>query len=303
MWLLQAAPPHGALGGGRPAECGEAEGARANAWERAKQPNLRPYCDLIASGSAKLASGAESALVAEVPRIADEAEELLAGRAAPPVLKGRAYLRLGRPAEALEALALAKRRDARALDDPTALLAWARANARTGRVADAASAYRAALPRLSLLPTHERATASLEAGLAAMGLGEAGLDEAVAMLRQARREAHEGMQIASAAALALALDRGGLRGEARAVLDEGVRGDAAKALADARVASALADAGASHEGDALVACALEARDPARAKAAWKAYVEGPGGSGPWADHARARAGGPSSPPRGRGEAP
>ncbi len=44
------------------------------------------------------------ALAKEVPSIADEADKLLPGRAAPSVLKGRALLRLGKPAEALKAL-------------------------------------------------------------------------------------------------------------------------------------------------------------------------------------------------------
>src|SRR6187455_3218244 len=97
VWLLQPASTQGTFGTARPTECGVSEGYRAaNAWERAKEPNLRRYCDLLASGTAKLVGPGSSILMKEVPQIADEADKLLPNRAAPSVLKGRAYLRLGR---------------------------------------------------------------------------------------------------------------------------------------------------------------------------------------------------------------
>ncbi len=285
----QPAATQGAFGAARPAECGVQEGYRAaNKWERAKEPNLQSYCTLLASGTAKLVNA--GALAKDVPGIADEADKLLPGRAAPSVLKGRALLKLGRPADALAALKEARTRDDRALDDPVALLAWARANARTGHFEEAAQAYRAALPRTSALSTAERSAASFEAGMIVMAQGPKAVDDAVAMLRQARREAQDSMQVASVVGLALALDRSGQKEEARAVLAERVRSDAKPILADARVTEALADAGVAHESDALVAIALEASDPVAARDAWRRYVEGPGGKGPWADHARAHEG-------------
>ncbi|HVJ90431.1 MAG TPA: hypothetical protein VM580_11565 [Labilithrix sp.] len=291
VWLLQPAPAQGALGTARPPECGLTDGVRAsNAWERAKEPNLRRFCDLLASGTAKLVGSGASALVNDVPRIADEADKLLPGRASPAVLKGRAYLRLGRAEDAVAALSEAKRRDDRALDDPVALLAWARANARTGHLAEATRAYRAALPRTSTLSAAERSSASFEAGMTVMAEGAAGIDDAVAMFRQARRDAQDAMQVASVVALALALDRSGQREEARAVLWERVRSGARQWLADPRVVEALADAGVGYETDALVAVALEGIDATLAKDAWRKYLEGPGGKSPWAEHARERAG-------------
>lgn len=291
VWLLSPASTQGAFGTARPVECGISDGYRAaNAWERAKEPNLRRYCDLLASGTAKLVGSGSIILVKEVPQIADEADKLLPGRAAPSVLKGRAFLRLGQPEDALRTLEEAKRRDERALDDPVALLAWARANARTGHLAEAAQAYRAALPRTSALTAQERSSASFEAGLTVMAQGPAGIDDAVAMFRQARRDAVDAMQVASVAALALALDRGGLRDEARAVLAERLRGDVKPLLADPRVTGALADAGVPHETDALAAIALEADGGAPAKEAWRKYLGGAGGKGPWAEHAREHAG-------------
>ena len=260
----------------------------ANAWERAKEPNLRRYCDLLASGTAKLVGS--SILVKDVPQIADEADKLLPGRASPSVLKGRAFLRLGRPEDALAALNEARRRDDRALDDPVALLAWARANARTGHLAEAAQAYRAALPRTSALTAQERSSASFEAGMTVMAQGSAGIDDAIAMFRQARRDAQDAMQVASVVALALALDRAGLRDEAKAVLAERVRADVTPLLAEPRVNEALGDAGVPHERDALAAIALEAEGGPGARDAWRKYLESGGEKGPWADHARDHAG-------------
>jgi tetratricopeptide (TPR) repeat protein len=291
VWLLQPASAQGAFGTARPSDCGISDGFRAaNAWERAKEPNLRRYCDLLASGTAKLVGSGSSVLMKDVPQIADQADKLLPGRASPSVLKGRAYLRLGQPEDALATLEEAKRRDDRALDDPVALLAWARANARTGRLAEAARAYRAALPRTSGLSAQERSAASFEAGVTVMAQGPAGIDDAVAMFRQARRDAQDAMQVAAVAGLALALDRAGLRDEAKAVVAERVRADVKPLLGDPRVAGALVDAGAPYESDALLGIALEGIDGAGAKEAWRRYLEGAGGKGPWTDHAREHAG-------------
>src|SRR4051794_29906847 len=91
VWLLQPASAQGAFGTARPAECGVSDGLRAaNAWERAKEPNLRRYCDLLASGTAKLVGAGSNLLVKDIPQISDEADKLLPGRASPSVLKGRA---------------------------------------------------------------------------------------------------------------------------------------------------------------------------------------------------------------------
>src|SRR5205085_4188859 len=118
---------------------------------------------------------------------------------------------------------------------PVALLAWARANARTGHLDEAAQAYRAALPRTSALGASERAGACFEAGMIVMAQGQKGVDDAVAMFRQARRDAQDAMQVASVVALALALDRSAQKDEAKAVLAERVRTDAKAILGDARV--------------------------------------------------------------------
>ncbi len=57
-----------------------------------------------------------------------------------------------------------------------------------------------------------------------MAQGRASIDDAIAMLRQARREAQDAMQVATTGALALALDRSGQKDEAKAILAERGRG-------------------------------------------------------------------------------
>lgn len=293
--LLQTGTPS-ATTAGRPPECGSAGGG--NLWQRAKLPELRRYCDLLAGATAKFVSPGpdanpkgEAAKMNEAVALADQADKLLPGRAAPSVLKGRALLRLGKAQEALAAFKEARHRDERSLDDPVALLAWARANARAGQLAEAARAYRAALPRTSALSAQERAAASFEAGMSVMAQGPNAVDEAIPMLRQARRDAQDAMQIASVVALALALDRAGLRDEAKAVLAERVRSDARSLLSDARVLESLANAGMPGEAEALVATALEVTDAAAAREAWRRYADGAGAKGAWGEHARSKRGG------------
>jgi tetratricopeptide (TPR) repeat protein len=287
--VAQAASPSGANGAwssARPPECAPLDGGKANnIWERAKAPELRRYCDLLASGASKLAGSA--AMAKDVVAIADEAEHLLAGKAAPSVLKGRALTQLGDHAEAYKLLADAKSKDDRALDDPHALLAWARVLVRTGHAAEAADAYRALLPRASMLTLADRSAASLEAGMLAMARGASALDEAVPIFRQSVRDSQDIAQIVSALSLALALDRAGDKDEARAMLAERVHGDPRPVLASARAKDLLGPAGAP-EAPALVAIALEISDPAAARAEWQRYVEAASGAkGPWIDHARA----------------
>ncbi len=277
----------------RPVECVPADGtAGTNVWERAKAPHLRRYCDLLASGSAKLAgippgAGPDGARAqaGEVLAIADEAEKLVPDRIFPAILRGRALARLGRWDDALAALAAVRKKDERALGDAFALLAWARANARTGHMDEASAAYRMLLPQAKSLPPVDRSLASLEAGLVLMGRGPAAIDDAVAVLRQARRDAQDAVLGASVLALALALDRAGQKDEARGVLAERGRTDPRPLFADARVKEALANAAALAEAEALAAIGLEAVDAAAAREAWARYEKV---KGPWNDHARAR---------------
>jgi tetratricopeptide (TPR) repeat protein len=228
-------------------------------------------------------------MAVEVLKIADDAERTLPGRAAALVLKGRALVQVGRYAEATTALRDARARDDRALDEPFALFAWARALSRSGHAAEAIEAYRTLLPRASTLTLADRAAASIEAGMLAMAQGPTGIDRAVPIFRQALRDAQDVTQTVAVLTLALALDRAGDGEEARALLAERAHGDPRPVLATPR-ARDLLGLGAETEGHALAALALEATDPAAARASWQRYVEA-AGKGPWVDHARTHEGG------------
>jgi tetratricopeptide (TPR) repeat protein len=294
--VLVIAQASGAWAAARPAECASLDGGRAsNLWERAKAPELRRYCDLLARGAARLATApgpeapsaaaASQAVARQVLSIADEADQTMPGKAGPGVLRGRALAKIGKWDDALQALRQAKSRDDRALDDPQSLLAWGRALARTGNTKEAQDAYRALLPRGSVLAAAERGAASIEAGLLAMEGGSAGLDEAIAILRQARRDAQDAAQTLAVMALALALDRAGEADEARAALAERVHADPRPALQDARVKEILATAGAQAEGRAAAALALETIDARAARDEWRAYGAAAAGS-KWLEHAK-----------------
>ncbi len=282
LCLLVAQAAGGAWSSGRPPECGEPGGRTANVWERAKSPELRKYCDRVASASSKLAGTAAMAQAAlESARAADA---LVPGHAAPLVLEGRALVALGKLGDALGALERAKDREPGAFDDPLALLAYARALARTGHSAEAADAYRALLPRASGFSASDRAAAEVEAGLVAMSRAAQGLDEAVASLREAVREAQDESQTVAVLALALALDRRGDVDEARALLGERLHGDPRTALASLRGKELLAVAPA--ESDSLAGLGLESTDPAGSRDAWERYAAA-SPNGPWLAHARA----------------
>ncbi len=286
---LPASASSGSGGGwssGRPPECAAEVGATTtNVWERAKSPELRRYCDLVASAASKLAGNAVMAAAALA--LAREANEVLPGHAAPRVLEGRALAALGKLDDALLALRDAKARDRAGLDDPLALLAWARVLARTGHPGESVEAYRALLPRSAVLATGERAAAAVEAGLVAMAADAKGLDDAVAALREALRDAQDDTLSVAVLALALALDRRGDAGEARALLVDRGPPDPRVALGTSRAKDLLAVA--PGEAPALVGLGLEASDAAGARDAWEQYVRGPavGTARPWEAHARA----------------
>jgi tetratricopeptide (TPR) repeat protein len=298
--LAQVAPV--ALGaaagsGGRPAECAPLAAPTAgNVWERAKYPILRRYCDLLASGAAKLASGSRPDEAREAIARADEASRVLPDRAAPAILRGRALVARGEFREAVTEMEGASARDPHALDDPAALFAWARALGRVGREADAEVAFRALLPRAGGLAPAERGKAEIEAALLAQARGAAGLDEAIALFRQARRDAQDALQAVAAMALSLALDRAGEREESRVSrAGEPGKQDPREPFKDLQTREVLADAAALPESDALVAFALGDRDPTAAREAWSRYLAGPAGKGAWAEHARAASRGQSAP--------
>jgi tetratricopeptide (TPR) repeat protein len=284
--LAFAQPAAGGWSSGRPPECvAEMGAATGNVWERAKSPELRRYCDLVASAASKLAGN--GVMAAAALAAAREANEVLPGHAAPRVLEGRALATLGKLDEALAALRDARARDRDGLDDPLSLLVWARVLSRTGHPSEAVEAYRALLPRTAALSTAERASAAVEAGLVTMAADARGLDDAVAALREALRDAQDDVLTVAVLALALALDRRGDAGEARALLGDRAPGDPRVALATSRAKEVLSLA--PTEGPALVGLGLEASDVAGAREAWEQYVTGLAATParPWEAHARA----------------
>jgi tetratricopeptide (TPR) repeat protein len=266
----------------RPAECGIDGTMRGtNVWERAKHPELRHYCDLLATGTSKLVSQASAS---DALREADEAEQTMPGHAAPLTLKGRALSKLGRFTEAYAAFTEAKHRDGHALDDPSALRDYARSAARSSHAPDALAAFRSLLPRADGLSSFERAPTYIEAAFQAMSAGTSNIDDAIAMLRQARREVADALAPVATLALALALDRSGAKEEARAVLDERARAKARDLMRDANVSALLGPL--AIEGEAMSAIGLEATDAAQGQAAWQRYVDGAGAAGVWVEHAK-----------------
>jgi len=275
---------------GRPPECAASPASRAraepgvyNVWERAKAPQLRRYCDLVAGATSKLAGS--TAMVRAALDLAREAETIVPGHAAPKVLEGRALAALGQKDAALDALREGESRDPGVLDDPTTLLAWARAMARAGRLAEALDAYRALLPRAASLPAVDRTSATVEAGLVALALGPAGLEDAIGALREAARDAQDEAESVAVLALAVALDRHGDVDAARTLLAARGHGDPRNAFEGARGKEFASIA--PGEVPAIVAFALEASDAAGARAAWEQYLQD-NPSGPWTAQTRAR---------------
>ncbi len=299
--LAQAAAPASWAGwtSGRPPECGDPSGRGANVWERAKTPELKRYCDLVAGASSKLAGSAAMAQAAlDTSR---QAEHLLPGHAAPQILEGRALAVMGKLDEARTAIQEARSRDAAALDDPAALLAWARVSARTGHADEASEAYRTLLPRASALTSLDRGAACVEGGiLESVVRGKDGIDEATAALREALRETHDDPLGVAVLGLALALDRRGDQDEARVLLAERAHGDP-RTLLSQRDAKELLSV-APGEENALVAIGLESTDASAAREAWQKYL-GAASNGPWATHARAHLASLTAHPASRGGQP
>ncbi len=260
------------------------EGGRsAVVWQRVKSPPLRRYCERVAGGLSKLAS--EPGMPNEALRAALEAEDMLPGRAPAKVLEARAHLRLDHAPLAYAALREAVARRERSLDDPPALLALARAAARTGHGAEALQAYGALLASADALPPAERSAAYVEAGMLLLAAGPSRLADAVVTLRQARRVATGDLQLVATVALALALDRGGDAREARAILDERTLAGADDAIDAARAKRHLGPSPTEPEALALRAMSLEGRPTAQSREAWRSYFDAAVNS-PWRGHAK-----------------
>jgi hypothetical protein len=129
-----------------------------------------------------------------------------------------------------------------------------------------------------------------------MAAGATGLDDAVAALREALRDGQDDALAVAVLALALALDRRGDGGEARAILADRAPGDPRVALATTRAKDLLAVA--PNEAHALEALGLETTDVVGARQAWEQYIAGLAvtPARPWEAHARGHIAGLGSRP-------
>jgi len=279
-----------AAASGRPAECRQ-EGASPkgpSVWAIARQPELGPYCDLVARAHALLAADPAAAVKA-----AEEAERTLPGRAAPAVVLARAALAQGRLDDAERWFGIAAALEPRSVEDPTTMHDHARTLKRRGHGPEALAIYRKLVPRVALLANPDREVAVLlEAAHVAMAsstpptAGEAtvsGLDEAATYLREARARPATQYKGDVLWSLALVVDRMGQKENADALVAEARRSGARLRAAGADYVAADGDL------DALAALAAEGDEPNKALTHWDAFLAGPGGKGPWAAFATRRA--------------
>jgi tetratricopeptide (TPR) repeat protein len=206
----------------------------------------------------------------------------------PWVIRGEAYARWGNAEESVKAFEKAKAIHPRALDDAEALDDYGAVLVRLKRAEDARKVYRALLPRasgaLGLCPfggdCDAAALAYVTAGQLAIE-SPASLEEAIAILREARAHGGASTDVRRTAvmALALALDRRGDSEQARDLV--------AKIFATEVPPEIKVRFIAPEEATAMRAFALEANDPGLALEQWKAYLAQGGDKRAWAAHAKA----------------
>jgi tetratricopeptide (TPR) repeat protein len=263
-------------------------GQTGNLWESAKHPGLTTHCNDVWEGVSKF----REARYLDAIDWAKRADDAAPGTAGGWVVRGSAYARWGKPAEAAEAFEKAKSIHARALDDAETLDDYGGVLVKLGRFDDARKIYRALLPRVSgtqglcgaLSVCDAAGRAYLAAGVLAMDEGPKGLDEAVAILREARARAELGGDVRRVATLmlALALDRRGDVDQGKELAAEAAKlGIPSDAPADVSVRLS-----SPAEITAARALGYESSDPSSALAAWKAYLANGGDKRPFADHAK-----------------
>jgi hypothetical protein len=274
----------------RPVECAavSVRGARRAVWERARQPRLALYCDALANGYSALGRAPADALTA-----ARKAQTTLPGRAAAIVLEARALVALGKSSEAWPRFVLARKSSRRSVESPGALHDFAVAALESGHHEEAVRAFRALAPRAGLLGDgYERQRVYVEAAAMVMTLGPEALNEASGYLAEARRKGtRPGFGDWVLGLFALVLDRQGRSEEASGVLAEAggawflARMTAERGAGRPLVARALPVL-AGGEEHAIVAMLAQDDAPELARERWQTFLDGPGGKGPWAEHAR-----------------
>jgi len=251
-----------------------------NLWDSVRQPQLRRYCDLLGRAQARLASSPNVAREA-----AELADQILAGYAAPWVLRGRANVLLGDYRQAVRDFERARSVDPASIENPLTLVDFATALRRTGMQAEAIDAYRRLITTIGLLPSIEsRTRVLLEAAALLMSTGASGLPEAVAVLRESVRQPLSRYEPDAYAMLLLALDRAGSSDETAAIVEHLALTGAPAALA-ARDPADFVYLYDPNEAAAVVAMALEHSDPAASASAWERFIAS-SPSSPYLAHAR-----------------
>ena len=261
-----------------------------NIWEAAKLPALSSDCSSLQLGVDAFRDQKYAAAL----DYAQKAELDTPGQAGPWVVRGEAYARWGRSQDAAAAFEKARAIQPRSLDDAETLDDYGSVLVRLGQADDARRIYRALLPRVSgaqglcgLRATCDAAgLAYLTAGALSLELGTPALDEAIAILREARGKSDVDRDVRRVAslALALALDR---RGDADQAID--LAGEIAKTRGipteiNGEITVRLI---APEEAIAMRAIGLEQSDTVAALEAWKAYLAAGGDKRVWAAHAKA----------------
>jgi len=278
-----------ALASPRPRECRGVQGSADGLWSRARAGDAQRYCDLLARGYARLSQTPAEALQAA------EAAEALAGPVTQVrVLNGRAKLRLGQAAAALEQFVKAEARDPDAFLDPKALHDYARAASLGPKPAESVRLYRMLVSRSALLDDpRERCVLQIEAAAHVLAYAPNGSDEALGYLAQARRESL-GLSPWINALKLLIVERSG-KTEHFASPPPSV-GALTQPLAGASGDAPLLPAG---ELDALCAVVTEASDPSTSRQNWELFLNHANPDNQWLAQARKKRG---EVPAGKGRA-
>lgn len=267
----------------RPRECAPDAGATRSQWDRARLPRARAFCDALARGYAELYRAPARAIAA-----AARAKELSPASAAPFVLEGRALVASGREREAWPAFLRARSLDGRSFAEPAALHDLALAALASSEHAEAVAAYRALVPRASMLADpRRRQRVYLEAAMTVTRADPSALDEALGYLGEARRlRGLPGLSDVVLGATALTLDRQGRHDEARGVAAEARGPLGVVRLAGSPERERVVWLPAS-ELSAIAAMLSERAHPEVARKQWRAFLDSPDAStSPWLAHAK-----------------
>jgi tetratricopeptide (TPR) repeat protein len=276
----------------RPSECVRVAASSRAVWAQARSPKLSAYCSAIARGQAALSTDPARAL--ELARFAlSVSDERWAGAH---VLAGRTLLALGRPTEAWDRFRAALALDAGAVRGPLALRDLGLSARAALEHERALWAYRMLVRQVALVddPVFQQMALS-EAAAVAAGLGEAGLDEALGYLREARQRTRpQGLEELVLGQTALLLDRKGRADEAFALLDSApgpwsLERVLAERDAGGRLSVQRLPLLPEGELDAVVAMLSARNEPELAEERWTACLERlEAAESVWVGHARAK---------------